>query len=123
MRLNNTGRTLCNAAPVVNQDPLYIAYHDDEWGVPVHDSQKLFEKLCLEGQQAGLSWITVLKKRETYRQCFHQFDPHKVAAMTEADVDRLMQNPGLIRHRGKLEAIINNAKISAGYGKKWRKLR
>ncbi|SQI33888.1 DNA-3-methyladenine glycosylase 1 [Leminorella richardii] len=95
----------------VNQDPLYIAYHDDEWGVPVHDSQKLFEKLCLEGQQAGLSWITVLKKRETYRQCFHQFDPHKVAAMTEADVDRLMQNPGLIRHRGKLEAIINNAKI------------
>lgn len=122
MRLNNTGRTLCNAV-WVNQDPLYIAYHDDEWGVPVHDSQKLFEKLCLEGQQAGLSWITVLKKRETYRQCFHQFDPHKVAAMTEADVDRLMQNPGLIRHRGKLEAIINNAKISAGYGKKWRKLR
>lgn len=94
----------------VNQDPLYIAYHDEEWGIPVFDGQKLFEKLCLEGQQAGLSWITVLKKRETYRQCFHQFAPKKVATMTDADVERLLQNPGLIRHRGKLEAIINNAK-------------
>lgn len=94
----------------VNQDPLYINYHDEEWGIPVFDGQRLFEKLCLEGQQAGLSWITVLKKRETYRQCFHQFVPEKVAAMTDADVERLLQNPGLIRHRGKLEAIINNAK-------------
>lgn len=94
----------------VNQDPLYIDYHDNEWGKPVHDGQKLFEKICLEGQQAGLSWITVLKKREGYRQCFHNFDPVKVAAMTSEDIDRLVQNPGIIRHRGKLEAIVNNAK-------------
>ncbi|VFS46081.1 DNA-3-methyladenine glycosylase 1 [Budvicia aquatica] len=94
----------------VNQDPLYIDYHDTEWGKPIHDGQKLFEKICLEGQQAGLSWITVLKKRETYRQCFHHFDPIKVAAMTPEDIDTLMLNAGLIRHRGKLEAIVNNAK-------------
>ncbi|AWH88961.1 DNA-3-methyladenine glycosylase I [Limnobaculum parvum] len=94
----------------VNQDPLYIEYHDNEWGKPVHDNQKLFEKICLEGQQAGLSWITVLKKRETYRQCFHHFDPVKIAAMTEKDIDKLMENAGLIRHRGKLEAIVHNAK-------------
>ena len=69
----------------VSQDPLYIAYHDNEWGVPETDSKKLFEMICLEGQQAGLSWITVLKKRENYRACFHQFDPVKVAAMQEED--------------------------------------
>ena len=72
----------------VSQDPLYIAYHDNEWGVPETDSKKLFEMICLEGQQAGLSWITVLKKRENYRACFHQFDPVKVAAMQEEDVER-----------------------------------
>ncbi|MDR0807281.1 MAG: DNA-3-methyladenine glycosylase I [Enterobacteriaceae bacterium] len=94
----------------VNQEPLYIAYHDNEWGKPIYDNHKLFEKICLEGQQAGLSWITVLKKRETYRQCFHYFDPQKIAAMTSEDIDRLVQNAGLIRHRGKLEAIISNAK-------------
>lgn len=92
------------------KDPLYIGYHDDEWGVPQYDNQKLFEKICLEGQQAGLSWITVLKKRDCYRQCFHQFDPEKVALMTEKEIDELMKNPGLIRHRGKLEAIVSNAK-------------
>ena len=70
----------------VSQDPLYIAYHDNEWGVPETDSKKLFEMICLEGQQAGLSWITVLKKRENYRASFHQFDPVKVAAMQEEDV-------------------------------------
>lgn len=94
----------------VSQDPLYIAYHDNEWGVPQHDKQKLFEMICLEGQQAGLSWITVLKKRENYRNAFHQFDPRKVAAMEEADVERLVQDPGIIRHRGKIQAIINNAR-------------
>lgn len=94
----------------VTQDPLYIAYHDDEWGVPERKKQKLFEMICLEGQQAGLSWITVLKKRENYRQAFHQFDPQKVAAMTEEDVERLVLDAGIIRHRGKIQAIIGNAR-------------
>lgn len=94
----------------VSQDPLYIAYHDNGWGVPETDSKKLFEMICLEGQQAGLSWITVLKKRENYRACFHQFDPVKVAAMQEEDVERLVQDAGIIRHRGKIQAIIGNAR-------------
>ncbi|WP_097314290.1 DNA-3-methyladenine glycosylase I [Escherichia coli] len=94
----------------MSQDPLYIAYHDNEWGVPETDSKKLFEMICLEGQQAGLSWITVLKKRENYRACFHQFDPVKVAAMQEEDVERLVQDAGIIRHRGKIQAIIGNAR-------------
>lgn len=89
--------------------PLYVAYHDNEWGKPQFDSQKLFEKLCLEGQQAGLSWITVLKKREAYRAAFYEFDPKKVAKMTALDIDACMQNAGLIRHRAKLEAIVKNA--------------
>ena len=89
---------------------LYRDYHDNEWGKPQFDSHKLFEKLCLEGQQAGLSWITVLKKREAYRAAFHQFDPARIAQMTDKDIDQCMQNPGLIRHRAKLEAIVKNAK-------------
>lgn len=92
------------------ESELYVKYHDEEWGKPEFNSIKLFEKICLEGQQAGLSWITVLKKREAYRQAFHQFDPVKIAQMTERDLDQLMQNAGLIRHRAKLEAIIKNAK-------------
>lgn len=99
-----------NRCEWVSQDPLYINYHDNEWGVPQYDNKKLFEKICLEGQQAGLSWITVLKKRDCYRQCFHNFDPKKVASMTSEDLDELVKNAGLIRHRGKLEAIVNNAK-------------
>jgi DNA-3-methyladenine glycosylase I len=94
----------------VTQDPLYLAYHDEEWGVPQTDGQKLFEMICLEGQQAGLSWITVLKKRENYRKCFHQFDPERVAAMGPDDVERLVLDAGIIRHRGKIEAIIGNAR-------------
>ncbi|MDY2947667.1 DNA-3-methyladenine glycosylase I [Mannheimia varigena] len=92
------------------ESELYVKYHDEEWGKPEFNSIKLFEKICLEGQQAGLSWITVLKKREAYRQAFHQFDPVKIAQMTEKDLDQLMQNAGLIRHRAKLEAIVKNAK-------------
>ena len=95
----------------VSDDPLYIAYHDEEWGRPVRDSRALFELLCLEGQQAGLSWITVLKKRENYRKQFHDFDPQKMARMTADDVERLLQDSGLIRHRGKIEALIGNARI------------
>ncbi|MFC2552526.1 MAG: DNA-3-methyladenine glycosylase I [Rodentibacter sp.] len=89
--------------------PIYIDYHDNEWGKPQFDSQKLFEKICLEGQQAGLSWITVLKKRDAYRAAFHHFELKNVAKMTASDIDELMQNAGLIRHRAKLEAIVKNA--------------
>ena len=94
----------------VTTDPLYQTYHDREWGIPQMRNEALFEMLCLEGQQAGLSWITVLKKRENYRAAFHQFDPQAVALMGEADLARLLQNSGLIRHRGKLSAIITNAR-------------
>lgn len=88
----------------------YIAYHDNEWGYPVGDDQRLFEKICLEGFQSGLSWYTILKKREHFRKAFKQFDFNKVAKFTEKDVERLLQNDGIIRHRGKIEATINNAK-------------
>lgn len=94
----------------VGDSQIYRDYHDNEWGKPQFDNQKLFEQLCLEGQQAGLSWITVLKKRENYRQAFHYFDPIKIAAMQEADIEILMHNEGLIRHRAKLEAIVKNAR-------------
>ncbi|MGX2966706.1 DNA-3-methyladenine glycosylase I [Ursidibacter sp. B-7004-1] len=94
----------------VGDSQIYIDYHDHEWGKPEFNSQKLFEKICLEGQQAGLSWITVLKKREHYRTAFYQFDPQKIAQMSENDLDCLMENQGLIRHRAKLAAIIRNAK-------------
>lgn len=94
----------------VSQDPIYLAYHDTEWGVPITDGRALFEMLCLEGQMAGLSWLTVLKKRENYRNAFHQFDPQAVALMNEDDIERLMQDSGIIRHRGKINAIIANAR-------------
>lgn len=96
--------------PWVGEQPIYIDYHDKEWGKPEFDSQKLFEKICLEGQQAGLSWITVLKKRESYRVSFHQFDPKKIVKMTALDIDDCMKNAGLIRYRAKLEGIVKNAK-------------
>ncbi len=92
------------------EDPLYLQYHDTEWGVPVHDDQKQFEFLCLEGQQAGLSWITVLKKREHYRLKFKNFDPVAVAGMTDANIEKLLLDPGLIRNRLKLYALRNNAR-------------
>lgn len=85
-------------------------YHDTEWGVPSHDDRMLFEMLNLEGQQSGLSWKTILQKRETYRQAFHNFDPHLIALMDESDIVELLSNPGIIRYRLKIEAIIKNAK-------------
>lgn len=94
-------------------DPLYVAYHDDEWGRPAHDDTRLFEKLCLEGFQAGLSWITVLRKREAFREVFHGFDPERVARMGEDDVERLLGDARIIRHRGKIEATIANARAYA----------
>ncbi len=92
------------------EDPLYCAYHDEEWGVPVHDDQRLFEFLILEGAQAGLSWITVLRKRENYRKAFAGFDPTKVARFDAARRERLMQNEGIIRNRLKIESAVINAK-------------
>lgn len=88
----------------------YVAYHDTEWGVPLYDDQRIFEFLTLESAQAGLSWETILKKREGYRKAFKQFDPKKVAKMTDADVEKLLQNPNIIRNRLKIKATINNAK-------------
>ncbi|PWW82088.1 MULTISPECIES: DNA-3-methyladenine glycosylase I [Prosthecochloris] len=90
-------------------DPLYVAYHDKEWGVPVFDDRKLFEMLVLEGAQAGLSWITILRKRENYRQAFDRFSFEKVAGYTEHDVGRLLGNPGIVRNRRKIESTIRNA--------------
>lgn len=90
--------------------PDFMQYHDSEWGFPVGDDQRLYEKICLEGFQSGLSWRTILTKREAFRVAFHQFDIDKVAAFTETDVERLLQNKAIIRHRGKINAAINNAK-------------
>lgn len=90
-------------------DPLYMAYHDNEWGVPVHDDRTLFEMLILDGAQAGLSWITILKKRENYRKAYDQFDYRKVAEYDEHKVKELLANPGIIRNRRKIEASIHNA--------------
>ena len=87
----------------------YVPYHDTEWGFPVDDDHKLFEKLCLEGFQSGLSWLTILRKRPRFREVFHGFDYTKVAEMGEPDIERLLQGAGIIRHRGKIEATINNA--------------
>jgi DNA-3-methyladenine glycosylase I len=90
--------------------PEFLAYHDAEWGFPVDDDRRLFEKLCLEGFQSGLSWRTILAKRENFRAAFHGFDFNKIATFTEADVQRLLKDEGIVRHRGKIVAVINNAR-------------
>jgi DNA-3-methyladenine glycosylase I len=95
----------------VTQDPLYISYHDKEWGIPVRDDRTLFEFLILEGAQAGLSWITILKKRENYRKAFADFDPHKVARFTEKKILRLLEDPGIVRNQAKVRASVNNARL------------
>ena len=91
-------------------DPLYVDYHDREWGKPVTDDRRLFEKVCLEGFQAGLSWLTILRKRENFRRGFANFEIDRVARFTARDVTRLLKDEGIIRHRGKIESTINNAK-------------
>jgi DNA-3-methyladenine glycosylase I len=93
-------------------DPEYRRYHDEEWGTPQHDPTRLYEKLCLEGFQAGLSWITILRRRPAFREVFHGFDPERVAAMTAVDVERLLGDARIIRHRGKIEATIANARAT-----------
>ncbi len=91
-------------------EDIYVDYHDTEWGVPEYDSRALWEKLILDGFQAGLSWITILKKRDSFREAFAQFDPNIIAGWDESHVTELLQNPGIIRHRGKIEATIGNAR-------------
>jgi DNA-3-methyladenine glycosylase I len=93
------------------KDPLYISYHDKEWGRPNRDGRRLFEKIILEGAQAGLSWITILKKRENYRRLFDGFDPTIIAAYDEGDIERLMGDAGIIRNRAKINSAINNARV------------
>ncbi|MBI3704671.1 MAG: DNA-3-methyladenine glycosylase I, partial [Rhizobiales bacterium] len=94
----------CGAAPE------FLVYHDTEWGFPVSDDRRLFEKLSLEGFQSGLSWRTILAKRENFRTAFHDFDFHRIAHFTARDIDRLLKDEGIVRHRGKIEAVINNAR-------------
>jgi DNA-3-methyladenine glycosylase I len=108
-------RPRCAWAGADRPDPdvLMVAYHDDEWGRPCHDDTELFERLALESFQAGLSWSTILRKREAFRAAFAGFDFHRVARFTEDDVERLLQDAGIVRHRGKIEATINNAQRAA----------
>jgi DNA-3-methyladenine glycosylase I len=93
-------------------DPAYIAYHDEEWGRPIRDERGLCERLCLEGFQSGLAWITILRKREAFRAAFAGFDPERVARFDEHDVERLLGDAGIVRHRGKIEAAIANARAT-----------
>ncbi len=106
-RLDGQERTRCGWC---GTDPLYIAYHDDAWGVPAHDDRHLFEMLILEGAQAGLSWITILRKREAYRKAFLGFDPIRVAALTDRDLETMLQNPGIVRNRLKVYSARDNAR-------------
>lgn len=105
--MKNKGTVRC---PWCGDDPLYVKYHDEEWGRPCHDERMLFELLILEGAQAGLSWITVLRKRENYRKAFDNFDVEKIARYTDKDVERLMNDAGIVRNRLKINATISNAR-------------
>lgn len=106
LQLGSDGRTRCWWC---GHDPLYVSYHDDEWGMPVVDDRRLFEKICLEGFQAGLSWITILKRREAFRAAFCDFDFHQLVSFGEGQVERLVADASIIRHRGKIESVLNNA--------------
>lgn len=112
----SSGLTRCGWC---GNDPLYIKYHDTEWGVPVTDDRSLFEFLILEGAQAGLSWITILKKREAYRRAFDNFEARKVAAYNEARINQLLNNPGIIRNRRKIEAAVRNAQVFLKVQAEW----
>ena len=107
LKLGADGRARCFWC---GDDPLYQAYHDTEWGRPCTDDRYLFEKICLEGFQSGLSWLTILRKREGFRAAFAGFDAGKMAAFTDSDVERLLQNAGIVRHRAKIQSAINNAR-------------
>ena len=103
------GRARCRWSA---SDPEYLRYHDEEWGSPLHGDQPLFEKMCLEGFQAGLSWITILRKRPEFRKVFHGFDPHRVAAMNDDEIEAAMGNTGIIRNRAKVLSTIKNARVT-----------
>jgi DNA-3-methyladenine glycosylase I len=110
-------RTRCSWVP--EQDPLYLAYHDEEWGVPSHDDRHLFELLSLEGAQAGLSWSTILRKREGYRKAFAGFDLAEVVRFDGRAIDRLLSDPGIVRNRRKIESVVANAKAAAAAGEEF----
>lgn len=101
---------MCKRCTWCGEEPIYVDYHDKEWGVPLHDENQLFEFLILEGAQAGLSWITILKKRDAYRKAYHDFDVEKVARFNSRSVERLLNNAGIVRNRLKIEASITNAR-------------
>ncbi len=109
-----TNHPITQSSPIrcgwVSDDPLYIQYHDEEWGVPAHDDRHLFEMLCLEGAQAGLSWITILRKRENYRAAFDYFDAIKIAGYDEAKIAELLTNPGIVRNKLKVNGFVKNAR-------------
>ena len=105
--------------PWATNDPLYLAYHDEEWGVPVHDDRTLFEFLLLEGAQAGLSWITILRKRDAYRRAFANFDPAAVAAFDEDQIAALLADPGIVRNRLKIRAAVDNARAFLALQGEW----
>jgi DNA-3-methyladenine glycosylase I len=107
MQTDPSGATRCEWA---GSDPLYLAYHDIEWGVPMREARQLFELLCLEGAQAGLAWVTILRKRDGYRAAFDGFDPKRMASYTDADRARLMADSGIVRNRAKIDAFIDNAR-------------
>jgi DNA-3-methyladenine glycosylase I len=109
LRLHEDGTVRCWWC---GDDPTYVAYHDDDWGTPIHDDRALFELLCLEGFQAGLSWITILRKRPAFRAGFDGFDLERVAGYDEPDIERLLGDAGIVRHRGKIEATIANARAT-----------
>jgi DNA-3-methyladenine glycosylase I len=110
MVVTDTDRNKTTRCPWCGADPLYVRYHDTEWGVPVYDDRKLFEFLILEGAQAGLSWFTILKRREGYRKAFNGFDAEKVARYSSAKIEKLLTDPGIIRNRLKVESAVKNAK-------------
>ncbi len=112
-------KSLIKRCAWVNDDPLYIHYHDHEWGVPIHDDRLLFEFLILEGAQAGLNWFTVLKKRDNYRECFDHFNPEKIAKYNDKKVAALLNNPGIIRNRLKIASTITNAQAYLQVEKEW----
>jgi DNA-3-methyladenine glycosylase I len=101
------------------QDPLYLAYHDEEWGVPLHEDNRLFEMLVLESMQSGLSWITILRKRKAFQVAFRQFEPETVAKFGSKEIEKLLANPGIIRNRAKLEAAVANARATLGVQEKY----
>jgi len=114
-----TALTMLTRCPWVGDEPEMLRYHDEEWGVPQHDDRRLFEALMLEGAQAGLSWRTILLRREGFRRAFHGWDLDRIASMGESDVQRLLQDPGIIRHRGKIESTISNAGVARGILMEW----